>query len=50
MIQDELRRRSTEALKAGDKEARLALSSILGRFGEVEKRIEDRHFNAPPRG
>jgi len=37
MIRDELKRRSTEALKAGDKETRLALSSILGKFGEEEK-------------
>ena len=37
MIQDELRQRSKDALKAGDKEARLALSSILGKFGEEEK-------------
>ena len=37
MIQDELRQRSREALKAGDKDTRLALSSILGRFGEEEK-------------
>ncbi len=37
MIQDELRSRSKEALKAGDKETRLSLSSILGRFGEAEK-------------
>ena len=37
MIQDELRLRSREALKAGDKDKRLALSSILGKFGEAEK-------------
>ena len=37
MIRDELKQRSKEALKAGDKATRLALSSILGRFGEEEK-------------
>lgn len=37
MIQDELRQKSKDALKAGDKATRLALSSILGRFGEEEK-------------
>jgi uncharacterized protein len=37
MIQDEIRQRSKEALKAGEKDTRLALSSILGRFGETEK-------------
>ena len=36
MIQDELRLRSREALKAGDKDKRLVLSSILGKFGEAE--------------
>ena len=37
MIRDELRQRSKEALKAGDKQTRLVLSSILGKFGEEEK-------------
>jgi len=37
MIRDELKQRSKEALRAGDKETRLALSSVLGKFGEEEK-------------
>jgi len=40
VIQDELRQRSKEALKARDKDTRLALSSILGRFGEAEKAVK----------
>ncbi len=37
MIRDDLKRRSREALKAGDRETRSLLSSILGKFTEAEK-------------
>ena len=37
MIRENLKRRSREALKAGDRETRTLLSSILGKFTETEK-------------
>ncbi len=37
MIRDDIRRRSREALKARDRETRGLLTSILGKFTEVEK-------------
>ena len=42
MIRQDLQRRSREALKAGDRETRSLLSSILGKFTEVEK---DKRFS-----
>ena len=37
MIRDELTKKSREALKAGDKETRQRLTSVLGKFTEAEK-------------